>query len=114
MRYVVRCRNCTGPELACDKLRVDERCPKCGSAPATYETDGEQFCWMHRERMAEPYPVSAFFLTTTYGWRGRSHEFPNAKLYEAGSEGAFGEGRLHCQYCRSCQRLYEEFLGSGK
>jgi hypothetical protein len=93
--------------VECDELRDDQRCPKCGSVPSTYEADGEQFCWPHRERMASSYSVSACFLTTVYAWRGHSHRFPNAKLFEAGSRsGVFGES----PYCESCQRLYDEFL----
>jgi hypothetical protein len=58
--------------------------------------------------MTDSYPVSAYFLTTVYAWRGHSHPFPNAKLFEAGSEEVFGQSR----YCCSCQRLYDEFLAA--
>ena len=74
------------------ELRDDLRCTKCGSVPSTYEVDGGHYCWPHRERMTDTYPVSAFFLTTVYAWRGHSHRFPNAKLFQAGTEsGVFGE-----------------------
>jgi hypothetical protein len=94
--------------VECDELRDDQRCPKCGSVPSTYDADGVLHCWLHREQMADSYPVSAFFLTTVYAWKGESHRFPNAKLFEAGSEGAFGESA----FCRHCQRVYDEFLGA--
>src|SRR5687767_4940880 len=81
VRYTARCHHCTGQEVACDELRDDQRCPKCGSVPSSYEADGEVFCWPHRERMASRYPVSPDFLTTVYPWRGQSQRFPNAKLF---------------------------------
>jgi hypothetical protein len=39
--------------------------------------------------MTDSYPVSAYFLSTVYAWQGHSHRFPNAKLFEAGSEAFF-------------------------
>ena len=108
MLYVVHCYMCSGEAVECDQLQDDQRCPKCGSLPSSYEAEEGSYCWLHRERMSDSYPVSAFFLTTVYTWRGHSHRFPNAKLFEAGSDGTSGE----CVYCQSCQRLYDEFLAA--
>jgi hypothetical protein len=108
VRYVVQCGKCTGPEVVCDELRDDQRCPKCESVPSTYREGGTAYCWVHRERMGLLYPVHPFFLSTVHAWRGHSHRFPNAKLFDSGTE----QGVLAMSpYCESCQRLYDEFLG---
>ena len=107
MIYVVRCHKCTGPDVSCDELRDEQRCPKCGSVPSTYHSDGLDYCWMHRERMASLYPVHPFFMTTVHSWRGHSHRFPNAKLFDLGIEECVF---AIIPYCESCQRLYDEFL----
>ena len=108
VRYVVRCHTCTGPEVACDELRDGQRCPKCGSAPSSYEVGGEQYCWVHRERMAWSYPVSPYFLTTHYSRPADYHSVcPNARLFPGGTE---SDNFAMVSYCERCQELYERLL----
>lgn len=106
LHYVVHCHRCSGPAVACEELRDDLRCPKCGSVPSNYEFDGEPYCWPHRQRMRSRYPVDPHFLFTTYIWRGREERFPNAKLYDGGTEENCFSMSL---YCEEYQRLYEEW-----
>lgn len=108
MRYIVRCHRCTGPEVACDELRDDQRCPKCGSAPSSYEAGGEQFCWPHRERMGASYLVSPHFLTTHYARPAGYREVcPNARLFPGGTE---SDNFAVAPYCERCHELYERLL----
>lgn len=109
MRYVVLCHNCSHGELPCDELCSDQRCPHCGSAPASYADNGKAFCWLHREPLDGDYLVSAHFLFTTYSWRGHESMFPNAKLYEA-HEGEKSDGTG--DFCCRCQEEYEKWLKS--
>jgi hypothetical protein len=93
--------------VACDELRDDQQCPKCGSVPGSYDVDGEPHCWPHRQRMSSRYPVHSDFLFIEYIWKGgHAERFPNAKLYDGGTE----EDHFSMSpYCEECQRLYEEW-----
>jgi hypothetical protein len=109
MQYIIRCGNCSGADLVCDELREDHRCPRCQSVPATYEIDGQKYCWLHRQLMSSRYSVSANFLFTIYAWRGHESLFPNAKLFEALNE---KDAAGTTTFCTSCQEVYERWLNS--
>lgn len=94
--------------MPCDELLEDLRCAHCGSVPASYTSNGREFCWLHREPLSETYPISANFLFTVYSWRGHESDFPNAKLYEANS-GEQTDGVS--QFCRTCQAAFERWFG---
>jgi hypothetical protein len=92
--------------MPCDELRDDQRCPYCQSVPGSYTDDGDEFCWLHRERLAGEYPVADNHFFTTYAWRGHESRFPNAKLYEA-----YGDERVAgmSPFCRKCQEILEQW-----
>ena len=106
MRFVVHCHRCSGPAVACEEIREDQRCAKCGSVPSTYEADCETYCWPHRKRMLLRYPVHPHFLFIVYDWRGHSDGFPNARLFDGGTA---EENFSMSLYCEECQQLYEEW-----
>ncbi len=111
MRYLVRCHNCSHGDFACDDLRDDQLCPYCQSVPASYTDNGKEFCWLHREPIEGKYRVADNFLFTTYGWRGQTSRFPNAKLYEAyGNQQSNSFGA----FCLKCQEVYEQWLAGSE
>ena len=112
MRYLILCHNCSHGEIACDELREDQLCPYCQSVPGSYSDNGVEFCWLHRERLSDRYPMSRHSLFTEYAWRGHEWRFPNAKLYEAWEDELYDPTTTMGSYCRSCQNVLQEWLAS--
>jgi hypothetical protein len=61
--------------------------------------------------MSSRYPVSSNFLLTEYIWRGEADRFPNAKLFDGGSD---ADSAFMSLYCEECQLLYDDWANQNR